>query len=286
MVAYTSAGLPAVYVENKFWAGLTENQPNQYLDELENAHQSGTASMLMFVCPERATTMYGDELRRRLNARTKSVSVIVSERPLVFKVSDELALMVSSWRVLLDLIARTAEEENDRQLMEDTNQLRGLIDRVDDDQAFLPLRPEELGADVGQRWRGIERLQWELIQVLTQAPYSMGYVQNSNHVEIGGPGKFRAWIGVQRDLWARYGLTPIWLVFYSAIPNFSAVVRALGDWLIEVPTRAMLVRLDKNEHMCIPLIPPSGVAKEFVIQILSEQVRCVRDRLIASEVPN
>ena len=47
---------------------------------------------------------------------------------------------------------------------------------MDDDQAFLPLWAEELGADIGQRWHGLEQLQWKM-QVSHGDEYSMGYVQ-------------------------------------------------------------------------------------------------------------
>lgn len=227
--------------------------------------------------------MYGDELRRRLNSRDGIAPVVVGANPLVIHVGDQAAVMVSSWRIVLDLLARAAESDNDRQLTEDTNQLRGLIDRMDDDQAFLPLRAEELGADIGQRWHGLEQLQWKIAGILTGDEYSMGYVQNSLCVEIGGPGKWNAWIGLHLGLWAKFGRSPFWLEFHSKQLHFSFVERALGGWVSEVPARAVMVRRGKVDFLCIPLLPPLGVAKDEVLRELAEQVARVRGALIDSE---
>ncbi len=51
-----------VLIEAKFWAGLTDNQPNEYLDRLT---QEGPA-VLLFVAPNARIQTLWDTLRRRV----------------------------------------------------------------------------------------------------------------------------------------------------------------------------------------------------------------------------
>lgn len=61
-----SDGIPRVFIENKFWAGLTENQPVTYLGILSKYDKP---CILLVVVPEaRQETMWRELLRRLTGA--------------------------------------------------------------------------------------------------------------------------------------------------------------------------------------------------------------------------
>lgn len=283
IVAWTADGRQALFIENKFWAGLTENQPVAYLKSLMTHRGDNDAAALVFVCPDRAAAMYSNELRRRIDDTDLGHPQVVETQPLVCRFGDRMALLITTWRRLLDTVAQAAADADDRQLVEDTTQLRGLIEQVDAEQAFLPLRSVELGAEFGRRWREFEQIQWQLVTVLTSQPYGMGYRQNSLTVGLGGPGKWEVWIGRELELWARYGHTPFWLVVNRRQPHYGFVKGALHSWLATEPADALEVKLWSTDCLCIPLVPQLGVAKDRVLQDLAAQVVKVRQALLGAE---
>jgi len=206
IVASTSDGRQLLFIENKFWAGLTENQPVQYLKDLIRHSGALDAAALVFVCPERSSPMYWDELQRRLK-EDRELSLMDAgggapsgESTHVRRFGERLALVLIPWPRLLELLSQAADA-GDRGIVEDVAQLRSLVERMDDEQAFLPLRSEELGAEFGRRWRMYENLQWQLNTKLGGEPYRMGRYQNSLKLDLGGPGKWEAsWVGINLDL--------------------------------------------------------------------------------------
>ena len=126
IIASTTDGRQLLFIENKFWAGLTENQPVEYLKELMRHRGDNDAAALVFVCPDRATAMYSDELRRRVDSADWDQRKVVNAHPLLCQLDDRLVLLATSWRNVLDKVFQAASDANDRQLMEDTTQLLGL----------------------------------------------------------------------------------------------------------------------------------------------------------------
>jgi hypothetical protein len=100
IVASTENNRQLLFIENKFWSGLTENQPVQYLKDLMRHRGAADAAVLIFVCPERSTSMYWDELHRRLKndpdlGFTGALPEVNSgASPLVHRLDDRLALVV------------------------------------------------------------------------------------------------------------------------------------------------------------------------------------------------
>src|SRR5207247_1008513 len=64
---------PRVFVENKFWAGLTDNQPVTYLKRLAGCSQP---TVLLVIAPSEREQSLWRELRRRL----RDAGISVTER--------------------------------------------------------------------------------------------------------------------------------------------------------------------------------------------------------------
>jgi hypothetical protein len=129
-----------VFIENKFWAGFTVNQPVSYLKIL--ARQSQPSVLLMVVPAARQETVWRELLRRLANDKTSvtsqgaSVGVVRSRTT-----GSGPILALTSWGTLLSAI--DAELAGEPQTRNDLLQLRGLCEAADND-AFIPISSAEV----------------------------------------------------------------------------------------------------------------------------------------------
>ncbi|MCU0784701.1 MAG: hypothetical protein MUF81_11790 [Verrucomicrobia bacterium] len=131
-------GKPRVFVENKFWAGLTENQPVSYLRVLAAYAQP---TILLVVGPEARKETLWREISERLcdeKIGTKQQTVIGIFRTVNTSIGPILAL--TSWKSLLD--ALESEVSDDKSARSDLVQLQALCEAADS-EAYLPISSEE-----------------------------------------------------------------------------------------------------------------------------------------------
>ena len=229
------------------------------------------------------TGMYWDELHRRLkNDQELELMGATPEAtsgasPLVRRLDGRLGLVVVPWFRLLELLSQAAADARDKGLVEDVAQLRGLVERVDEEQAFLPLRADELGAEFGRRWQSYVTVARLVRDKLVHEPYRMGYRHNSSMVGLGG--QWWTAIDIYTDLWGRYGMTPFWLIVGRWQPHYEFTKRVLHTWLTDSPPRAFDCKLYNQDHLCVPLVPPLGVGKDNVVKELARQVAAVVEEM-------
>ena len=228
------ANTPHVFVENKFWAGLTENQPVSYLRHLAGHPDP---SVLLVVAPEARQVTVWSELERRL--AQAAISTLPRESPAgVFRVAGTgigPTMALTSWRQLLSQIeAELADEPRRRH---DLQQLRALCDATDKN-AFVPISPAEL---TNQRAPALllqlgSAMKDAVALGIDQGVLSTdGLMPSSSWERFGRYLSFPtargvgAWFGVHFRLWRDHGRTPLWLVFYSTDWGRAPEVRALVE---------------------------------------------------------
>lgn len=205
-----------VLIEAKFWAGLTDNQPNTYIERLpEYGH-----SALLFVVPAQRTENLWPELCRRAEAN-HTLSALSESGDLRCAAIDssDRKMMLASWRAVLMQMDTRASIAGDRTVVRDIEQLRGLTERMDSD-AFLPIHSDELGQDFPRRILNLVRL----IDDATQRASAEGWA-DTNGLRITpqwhGYGRYLrlrgivAWFGINFQHWASNGSSPLWIQNYS-----------------------------------------------------------------------
>ena len=271
---------PRVFVENKFWAGLTDNQPVHYLNKLASFSQP---SVLLFVVPTAREQAIWRELCRRLSdggvemtERDTSSSV-----PCCVSTTAGPTFALTSWRRLLSLLE--LEVVDDRNALSDIGQLRALCDAADS-QAFAPLAAEsitdqqvpilllQLGSIVEEAHQlAITEDLIEQTRLLPQA----------NYERIGRYMRLRAdvgiWLGIHLDLWRRHG-NPLWVVFYNGDFGRGVEVRALLEpWAIQHSK----LYVHENEQFCVALDLVAGEDKDRVLRAVVDELRQMNQALHA-----
>ncbi len=237
LVGFDSHNEECLLIEAKFWAGLTEAQPVEYLTRLGKNRSAATQpepkpTALLFVAPAaRLESLWADLWRQATGAGVALRSVPDTPDGLHSAFAgDGRCLMLTSWRNVLGRMAARASAASDSRTEIDIGQLQGLAEQ-EDDEAFLPLRREELGLAFPRRMRGLRRLvddatekatRGELLNTtgLKVVPQSWGY---GRYVRIA---QEVAWFGVHFKRWAHTRATPLWLMFHTGRPALDPLRRA------------------------------------------------------------
>jgi hypothetical protein len=156
LVGLDATGAERLFIENKFWAGLTENQPAGYLDRLP----AEGGAILIFVVPSKRLPIVWTELAG--SAMNRAVRLPdpepVAEDLLFARLTSSMALAATTWRAVIDSLEAAARAAGDASASADIAQLRSLCD-VMDNEAFLPVRIEELtNLEVPRRLIGLADL--------------------------------------------------------------------------------------------------------------------------------
>ena len=219
LVCFDEDGTKHVLIEAKFWAGLTPNQPNQYLNQLQQDRQDRPAALLFVAPAARLESLWPELCQRAKDKEPKFALSIDSDSGELRTASiagGKLRLLLTSWAALLGGMETQAREAGDMIAVGDIKQLRGLTDRADPDHS-LPWRPGKLGSEFARRMEGLRRLVDDSINHSKSA----GFLKRGIAAAGGGGGYGRqiqlggvaAWFGIEVFAWARYCNTPLWLRF-------------------------------------------------------------------------
>ena len=232
--------VPRVFIENKFWAGLTENQPVHYLKLLAGYIQP---SVLLMVVPAARQETVWRELLRRLEAEKISVTSRDASVGVVRSIKTGIGpiLALTSWGKLLSAI--DAELTDEPQARNDLLQLRALCDAADN-QAFVPISPEHV---TDQQTPAFFLQLNSIVQGAVDLAVTEGFLsikkllpQSSwervgRYIRFPGASDVGAWFGTEFTLWKDQGSTPLWLVF-----THGGSVFADGEWQRDPEIRVVL----------------------------------------------
>lgn len=123
---YATGDQALAIFENKFWAGLTDNQPGTYLRRLP---ESG--GVLAFIAPASRVLLLAHELGLRLPSSSGSAAFTTSGQSHVAHLPDGKAVVVTSWTVLLAAMGNAMDAAGETENRADLGQLQSLVDRMD-----------------------------------------------------------------------------------------------------------------------------------------------------------
>lgn len=219
MVGYDMTNATRLLVEAKFDAPLLKGQASWYGRLL---NQPGPAALLFIVPERRIPTVWG-EIKRQMKEQSNlelidsTLGIRRAKVHWIEPTQTELHLVLIGWVRLLERMYAMAEDEGSKS---DIRQLRGLA-QEQDEKAFSPIRPEELHADLALRlvWYNlfVDRVvdvegvpqEWLDTKGFLATPQRHGY---GRYCRFSGTSKSnQLWFGVNNELWAREGDTPLWL---------------------------------------------------------------------------
>lgn len=234
-------------IEGKFWAGLTSNQPAAYLQMLEP--QGGP---LVVVAPRsRHQALWGELLAR--------VPHFTREAGTPFAASyRSTRLLLTGWRELLQAMAPGVAGTP---LEAELHQLAGLVREFEAD-GHLPIQSSQLtNLETPRTVRSLVDLAEEIAQAARVANLvsmkglreTHGWYSAGRYILIGD--RVGAWFGLNHELWAEFGTSPLWLVFSSEGWSGRSEVRRVFShrFLGDAPTA--FEREDGAVLLAVPVEP-------------------------------
>ena len=284
LIGFGEGNSKRALIEVKFWAGLTENQPNVYLQELlKNANHEPSA--LLFVAPMSRQETLWPELLRLAGAGGFSLTDVSIAADLISAAVNggPHRLMLTSWPYLLgELSAATGDPEKEIQ------QLQALCDQQDR-AAFLPLRAGEMGPDFSKRAMDLYYLFHAVIKRVHKEGIADGkglqfnkleanygrYTRLGNHVVVGD-----VWIGIHYGFGTLHRETPFWIMLgYTSNSKPDEIRKRLAaarqrDGLDYIDTEYA-----KRPVSLVPIHLPAGVEHDHVLDSVVGQIRNIGDIL-------
>lgn len=155
----------------------------------------------------------------------------------------------------------------------DIQQLRGLAEQMDED-AFLPLRPEELGPEFPRRLKSLYRLVNDVIECLEQRDLAGNKSKINNrggeygrYLTLSRTGA-KAWFGLNCYKWAAQN-TPLWLYLFGC----EKPLRKIRDNLGQPSLQDSPEFIDENNALVIPIYLPVGVEYDAVRNAVVERIK-------------
>ena len=263
-----------VFIENKFWAGLTENQPVTYLQLL--AKQPQPTVLLVVVPAAREETIWRELLRR---LRDANISVSSRDTSAAIVRSGETALgpvlALMSWEKLLSTIEMELADEAAKN---DLRQLRALCDAADS-QAFKPISSTEL---TDQRTPAFILQLRDIVEMAVDLAVTEGILSKEGlkpqsdwtrigrYVWVSSQAGACAWFGTHFELWRDHGGTPLWLAFYESSYGRAVEVRGLLEpW----GARKGVLSANHKNHFVFAINLLTGEEKEQVVRFVVDQLK-------------
>lgn len=263
-----------VFVENKFWAGLTDAQPVCYLRDLPE----DPPSALVFIVPEQRVSTVWNELRARCHEAGLECNNCSGTQDVIGARVGRRTMLITSWRYVLDGLLDAASDT----VRQDVHQLRGLTDQMDS-QAFLPLRADEPSSQETAR-RLINY--GDLIQPIAEKLKTCGvadlerwrlnstWFTTGRHLRLHD--RFGVWLGIDLRVWRDCGITPLWLhigsdKFSGVAGRFEAIRYLFKDAKVD----------EKSAYLYVPIRLKSGSERERVIDDAANQIERIADTLQA-----
>jgi len=268
---------PRAFVENKFWAGLTDNQPVSYLKQLAACPQP---TVLLVVGPAaRMHTLWRELIRRLLQAGI-SASELDPAAGIARSAKTQLGpiLALTSWTNILSALEH--ETVDDPGARGDLVQLRGLCDAADQG-AIVPISAAALS---DQQTPAFLLQLGSIVQAAVDCAVSENFLSVNalrpqaswdrigRYVWVSGYRKAGAWFGVHLGLWKAHGTTPLWLFFEdSDFGRAQDVRRLIEPWAGK--NRVLTTTI--NQAFAIAVDIPAGEEQSVVVRSVVDGIKAI-----------
>jgi len=273
-----------VFFENKFWAGLTENQPISYLEKLIEYTQP---TILLMVVPDaREQTMLRVMSHILEEKGISSKDWNGTSGSMIRSISTEISrksgpiLALTSWKKLLSFLEH--EVADDARTTNDLLQLKALCEAADSD-AFVPISSMQIS---DQRTPAFILQLNTIVQrsvelaITKRILNTTGLLPRSNWERIGRYARIYEqgvgfWFGIHFRLWKNHGESPLWLVFDEGWSRSLEVQPLLEPWGIKEGVTTAF----ENNEFAVAIDIALGEDKDEVIRKVVDRLNKIAEVL-------
>jgi hypothetical protein len=265
-----------VFVEAKFGAALTDQQPIAYLEHLA---AEPAPTLLLFIVPEWRRSYLWRELLERLKAGHVEHRELDARTLEIVGRSHDQRLHVLGWGAVLEALRAAAGDDEARMNVE---QLAGLCRTADEGESRPLLREELTDPQAPARMiqyvnivRGVVDKGCEGLFRAVARGTSFSWYAIGQKIQFAGDRGPVAWIGVDLLRWRKYETGPLWLAFDWNFGQAKLVRERLQPW-VSVHKRVLH---DLEEGVMVSLELLVGREQQAVIDDVIGQLRTIHGLL-------
>lgn len=256
-------GMEQILCEAKFYAGLTENQPNGYLDRLQKEGAFG----LVFICPAaRKVTLWSKILDL---CKERKIDLID-----IFCVAvDGVRMAIVTWGDIVESLRHVANSEAP-DILPDIHQLDGFC-KMMDREAFIPFSTEDFGPENAIReerhYQVLDAVFASLIADKSLHPSAKGLkatAYRNGYVRYIRVKDYALSINYDRRIWRSDGSaeTPFWVELKNAEWRQPAEFMRAFNRFPETWKESL------NDGIALALFAPANAALDEIAEDLKRQI--------------
>ena len=258
-----SEGKEVVLCEAKFYAGLTSNQPNAYINRLRDEGGIG----LVFICPSARKELLWSTLKKLCAER-----IIEPVSDYCISV-DGIRMSIITWGEIIETLRLTASAV-DVSALSDIDQLDGFC-KLMDDTAFIPFSDEDFGPENARKEERHYQVTDSVIshmladkslnasvKGLRATPYRQGYVR---YISLLG---HAISVNYDRPNWRNPSTeeTPFWTVIYGkGFEQPDEYQRVFKKYPASYKGSI-------NNAVALPLFAPTGSSLDEIAKDITDQI--------------
>lgn len=275
--AINEKGKEVLLIEAKFWASLTSNQPNEYLNRL------GDNTVLIFIVPSLRIKPIFEEVLTRVKNLCDEPDIEIETNRIRLK-SNNKFILVNSWKEILIPIKTELDNDNDQRLLSDINQLIGLCETIDND-SFQPIIDEDLSPSIPKKINSyyeivdkvVDELKSRNIELstkgLVKTPQRYGY---HRYFKINN---YAFSMSLKLNLWAEYSDTPFWLLIWKDSKPKWSIPKDLAASCKILSKTLNKTLVETSAELCISLNPKVNDTEDVLVNDLANQVELICEKL-------
>lgn len=277
---YDETNTERIILEAKFWAALTDNQPNEYLRRL-----APLGGALLFVCPSLRVGLLWKELSRRMQIGDV-IPVYDSDRQ-VANLGNGCYVVIKTWDQILGVLKTALSQEKDTEtregLISDLNQIIGFCKQIDN-ESFLPIVDSDLSPSIGRRMYSYYSLVDKVLgKVISNGKVAVDTTglratpQRSGYVRYFKSDWLALFLGLNFEYWFSQADTPFWIGLHmNNSPKWEVtnVLRAACKEFDHIERKGLV---EINGTPYFPLYPELNVTEDIVIEHLAADIELLID---------
>ena len=271
-----SNGKEKIIIETKFWSSLTNNQPVEYLNRLNEQ------TVLIFICPKLREFSLFDEIETKLITSNTSYK---KNNELIL-VDNEKYIFIIDWNYILDMIKQSLIENNEKILVSDIDQIIGFCEIIDNN-IFLPMQDEDLSPNIARRIYSYYNL---LDKVFDKLKIEINANKgDSGRLQSRGQrfgysvyciiNTYCVTLELQFPFWQKIADTPFWIAINTEWNKPQPTDFRDKLKKISIKIGINLYENDSNDLLYFALRPKLNEVEEVVIKDLSNQIKIIMNEL-------
>ena len=262
-------GKEVLLIEAKFWASLTSNQPNEYINRL------GENSVLIFLVPTLRIRVIYEEVINRISENYSDIEKDSENLKIKINQTNKF-IIIRSWNEILNSIKSELSQENNQTLISDIDQIIGFCETIDNN-SFQPIIDSDLSPSIPKKINSYyditdkvvdeikNRIEKASTKGLLKTPQKYGYRRYFSIQDFG------MGMGLKMDLWSKYADTPFWISIVETKKGWKSTEKFKRN-CEKIAFRLKHKFVEINNEIFFSLKPKIGDTEDVVINDLADQI--------------